>query len=102
MPEHAVLLGDFNMEPDSSEYALVTGAARAESEPAFVDAWGAAGNGEDTGFTHVHPPEGPESRGMRIDYCFLCPALAAKLRACRVDQEAVGSDHQPVWTELAP
>ena len=102
MPENAVLLGDFNMEPDSPEYALVTGEARAESEPAFVDAWPAAGNGEAPGFTHVYSPRGPESRGMRIDYCLACPALAAKVRACRVDQEAKGSDHQPVWTEFAP
>ena len=102
MPENAVLLGDFNMEPDSPEYALVTGAARAESGPAFVDAWPAAGNGEDPGFTRVYPPEGPESRGMRIDYCFAPPALAGKVRACRVDAAAEGSDHQPLWTELAP
>ncbi len=39
---------------------------------------------------------------MRIDYCFVRRALAAKVRACRVDQEAKGSDHQPVWTEFAP
>ncbi len=101
MPENAVLLGDFNMEPGSPEYALVTGEARADSEPAFVDAWAAAGNGETPGFTRIYPPGRPGMRDQRIDYCFLCPALAAQLRACRVDAAAEGSDHQPLWTELA-
>ncbi len=101
MPENVVLLGDFNMEPGSPEYALVTGEARAESEPAFVDAWPAAGNGEEPGSTFIFPPEQPGMSDQRIDYCFLSPALADKVRACRVDQEAKGSDHQPVWTELA-
>ncbi len=41
-------------------------------------------------------------RDKRIDYCFAPPALASKVRACRVDAAAEGSDHQPVWTEFAP
>jgi endonuclease/exonuclease/phosphatase family metal-dependent hydrolase len=90
------------MTSDSPEYALVTGEARAESEPAFVDAWPAAGNGEAPGFTRICPPGHPDMQDERIDYCFLCPALADKVRVCRVDQEAKGSDHQPLWTEFAP
>ncbi len=102
MPENAVLLGDFNMEPDSPEYALVTAPGDSGTAPAFVDAWPAAGNGEAPGFTFIYPPGRPEMRDRRIDYCFLCPALAAKARACRVDASAEGSDHRPLWTELAP
>ena len=52
-------------------------------------------------FTRIYPPGRPGMRDQRIDYCFLCPALAAQLRACRVDAAAEGSDHQPLWTELA-
>jgi len=101
MPENAVLLGDFNMPPDSPEYALVTAPEDGGKGSAFVDAWPAASNGEAPGFTFIYPPEQSEMRGQRIDYCFLSPALADKVKACRVDQEAKGSDHQPVWTELA-
>ncbi len=101
MPVNAVLLGDFNMEPDSPEYALVTAPGDGGGEPGFVDAWPATDNGEAPGFTRIYPPGQPEMRDQRIDYCFLCPALAAKVRACRVDAAAKGSDHQPVWTELA-
>jgi endonuclease/exonuclease/phosphatase family metal-dependent hydrolase len=102
MPTNAVLLGDFNMEPDSPEYALVTAPGAGGGEPDFVDAWPATGNGEAPGFTRIYPPGQPEMRDQRVDYCFLCPALAAKVRACRVDAAVEGSDHQPVWTELAP
>ncbi len=105
MPANAVLLGDFNMEPDSPEYALVTAPGDGAAEPGFVDAWPAAGHGEAPGFTRIYPPGPPgppETRDQRVDYCFLCPALAAKLRACRVDAAAKGSDHQPVWIEFAP
>ncbi len=101
MPANAVLLGDFNMPPDSPEYALMTAPENGGAEPAFVDAWGAAGNDDAPGFTFIYSPEQPEMRDQRIDYCFLSPALADKVRACRVDREAEGSDHQPVWTELA-
>ena len=38
--------------------------------------------------------------GRRIDYCFLSPALAARVRSCWVDMEAQGSDHQPLWVEI--
>ncbi len=101
MPANAVLLGDFNMTPDTPEYALLTAPGEGGAEPAFVDAWPAAGNGESPGFTRIYPPGRPGMRDQRIDYCFLCPALAAQLRACRVDAAAEGSDHQPLWTELA-
>ena len=83
------------------EAPLALAIARTEPGPAFVDAWPAAGNGEDPGFTFIYLPEQPEMRDQRIDYCFLSPALADKVRACRVGAAAKGSDRQPVWTELA-
>ncbi len=38
--------------------------------------------------------------GQRIDYCFLSTPLLPRLRRCWIDEDAAGSDHQPVWTEL--
>jgi endonuclease/exonuclease/phosphatase family metal-dependent hydrolase len=99
MPENAVLLGDFNMVPDSCEYALVTDAQEAGA-PGFVDAWVAAGKGEEPGHSWVYPTDQREGPDRRIDYCFLCPALAERVRDCWVDTAAKGSDHQPVWVEL--
>ncbi len=104
MPDKAVLLGDFNMAPEAPEYAqLVAGGAEnlGGAEPAFVDAWLAAGRGAEPGHSFICPAERAETASARIDYCFASPALAPKIRACHVDLAAKGSDHQPVWTEIA-
>jgi endonuclease/exonuclease/phosphatase family metal-dependent hydrolase len=111
MPNNALLLGDFNMGPEAPEYAqLIAGGAEnlggaPGTEPAFVDAWLAAGHGAEPGHSFIHPPERAPERteeaDNRIDYCFVSPALAPKVRACHVDLAAKGSDHQPVWTEFA-
>jgi exodeoxyribonuclease-3 len=45
-----------------------------------------------------------KNEGLRIDYAFLSPALAARCKACRMDErprhEATPSDHIPVIVEL--
>jgi exodeoxyribonuclease-3 len=45
-----------------------------------------------------------KNHGLRIDYAFLSPGLAARLRACRMDlkprHEDKPSDHIPVIVEL--
>ena len=51
--------------------------------------WVAAGHREDEG--------APIDSGRRIDFCFVSPALAARVQSRRIDAGAVGSDHQPVW-----
>ena len=96
MPADAMLMGDFNFEWSSPEYDRVVGPptarfGRLNRLTGFVDAWVAAGHGEDTGATI--------SSGQRIDFCFVSPALASRIRSCRIDDDAVGSDHQPVWVE---
>jgi endonuclease/exonuclease/phosphatase family metal-dependent hydrolase len=96
MPAHAMLMGDFNFEWSSPEYDRVVGPptarfGRLNRLTGFVDAWAAAGHGENTGATI--------SSGQRIDFCFVSSALASRIRSCRIDDDAVGSDHQPVWVE---
>ena len=96
MPADAMLMGDFNFEWSSPEYDRVVGPptarfGRLNRLTGFVDAWAAAGHGENTGATI--------SSGQRIDFCFVSPSLARRVLSCRVDNDAVGSDHQPVWVE---
>ena len=100
MPREAVLMGDFNCEPDSAEYERIVGplspfAGRMSSPEGFVDAWAWLGNDP------AQPPTA-ELRGqpMRLDYVFVSAALAERIRDARVDTQAQGSDHQPVWVEL--
>ncbi|MDH3671162.1 MAG: endonuclease/exonuclease/phosphatase family protein [Gammaproteobacteria bacterium] len=91
----AILLGDFNAEPDSREYAMIV-AAPADDNPlgGFVDAWRIAGDDADDGITD------PSDGGARIDYAFVTTTLADRVRRAHVDQHAVGSDHQPLWLEI--
>lgn len=97
MPAAAILLGDFNFKCDSLEYERIVGPmspkyGRLNRLTGFVDAWVAAGHREDEGATI------PE--GLRIDYCFVSESLADRIRSCRVDDEADGSDHQPLWVDI--
>ncbi len=96
MPAEAMLMGDFNFEWSAPEYDRIVGPptarfGRLNRLTGFVDAWVAAGHQENTGATI--------SSGQRIDFCFVSSALARRVRSCRVDDDAVGSDHQPVWIE---
>ncbi len=100
MPRLALFMGDFNFEPDSKEYEMWTGpvspyGGTVTNPEGFVDAWVAAGNPPDTGVT----AEG-KNPGTRLDYCFLSTALQDRIVAARIDNEAQGSDHQPIWLEL--
>jgi endonuclease/exonuclease/phosphatase family metal-dependent hydrolase len=97
MPADALLLGDFNFLWSDPEYERIVGPlagryGRLNRLGGFVDAWVAAGHREDEGET--------VGRGRRIDFCFVSPALANRVVSCRVDADAVGSDHQPFWIEM--
>jgi endonuclease/exonuclease/phosphatase family metal-dependent hydrolase len=95
-PPAAMLLGDFNMEPDSEEYqGLVAPSGGADGAAAdFVDAWLAAGGDPEAGATLL--TDAARTRGKRIDYCFVTRDLAGQVASVRVDIQAGGSDHQPV------
>jgi endonuclease/exonuclease/phosphatase family metal-dependent hydrolase len=97
MPGDAILMGDFNFDWNAPEYGRIVGPlspgyGRLNRSTGFVDAWVVAGHREDEGATI------PKRR--RIDYCFLSPSLASRVRSCRVDHDASGSDHQPLWVDI--
>jgi endonuclease/exonuclease/phosphatase family metal-dependent hydrolase len=97
MPAEAILMGDFNFGYDSTEYERIVGPVsgkygRLNRLTGFVDAWVAAGKREDEGATI--------GAGTRIDHCFVSSVLASRVESARIDTEAVGSDHQPLWLEL--
>ena len=100
MPRHAILLGDFNMQSDSEEYTRMAGpisryGGRITNPEGFVDAWVEAGNAIDAG-----PTAEVRGRPARLDYCFVSAGLKDGIRAVRVDSNAVGSDHLPVWMDI--
>ncbi|WP_374370140.1 endonuclease/exonuclease/phosphatase family protein [Dongia sp.] len=85
--DSAILLGDFNAEPNDAEYRRVTAAG-------YVDAWRHLGHAEAAGITYPAHENWP--RALRIDYAFITANLARKLMGAGVDQAASGSDHDPL------
>ena len=65
-----------------------------------MDAWVSAGHGEDEGVTCPTCPENKTPHDMRLDYLFVSPHLADRIKSTEIDNDAQGSDHQPVWVEL--
>lgn len=107
MPQNALLLGDFNSEPDSAEYDRIAGPvdpamARVRYRGGFVDSWCAANSQSSEDSTWwPDPPNRSPRRGMRLDYCFASVELADKIRKVWIDQAAEGSDHRPYWVEFS-
>jgi endonuclease/exonuclease/phosphatase family metal-dependent hydrolase len=104
MPEDAILLGDFNLQPTSPEYDLLAGpqdgaGGRLKYKECFIDAWVAAGHDENDGATFP-ASSGGHTHDIRLDYAFITESLAHRVRATEVDMAADGSDHQPLWVEL--
>lgn len=103
-PEEFVLLGDFNMVPGSPEHLAMTGVPDPFEGPQIVahhpvDAYRLASgipDGSVTWTDTTHP-----EKGRLIDYAFVQANLAARVKSVRIDSDANGSDHQPVWLELA-
>lgn len=102
-PEEFVLLGDFNMVPGSPEHLAMTGAPDPVEGSQIVahhpvDAYALAGGVPDGSVTWTDTTY-PEKTRL-IDYAFVQANLATKVKSVRIDSDAIGSDHQPVWVEL--
>lgn len=103
-----LILGDFNMEPESPEYLAMAGLPDASygrvlrlDEP--VDALACLGRLTPGCYSWAIPPGATRARGperAHLDYGFVNAGLAHRLREARVDLAALGSDHFPVWIEI--
>ena len=103
-PIEAIIMGDFNTEQGSLEYKEMVGSTPGKNSEfhdnqAFVDSWLAVGDGSD-GATFFADPRRDLNHDIRIDYCFVSAGLADRLVSARVDRDAAGSDHQPIWLEI--
>ncbi|MCO5064566.1 MAG: endonuclease/exonuclease/phosphatase family protein [Rhizobiaceae bacterium] len=105
-PDEFVVMGDFNMLAGTPEHAVLCG----HPDPVFgltPNARHAVDAALHLGALEAHPatwvdPHDPadETRMKRIDYVFTSASLAGRLKSYRVDRQAVGSDHLPVWVEI--
>jgi len=104
VPEAHMLMGDFNLEPEGDEYLAICGPRSEEfGRPGragfLVDVTRPPSDPVSDVHTYFHP-EG-KARSKRLDYCFASPDLAPHCAKPRVDSADMGSDHRPVWIELA-
>ncbi len=100
VPAHAIFMGDFNFMPDAPEYEQMVGpisdyGGRISNPEGFVDAWVSCGNAEMAGAT-----SDVEGEPARLDYCFVSTALRDRITSCTIDNDAQGSDHQPISLEM--
>lgn len=86
---HAILCGDFNLPPDSAEYAVF-------AQAGWHDAWRVL---------HPHQPHAPTFRlfdrseglqPMACDFVFVSHGLLPHVKRIQVDGHTQASDHQPV------
>jgi endonuclease/exonuclease/phosphatase family metal-dependent hydrolase len=106
IPKEAVVMGDFNMIPDSEEYNRLVGtpdhsAGRVGHMDSFLDSWTVARERSDDRTSWFPDPSDREpGYPICLDYCFISPYLSQKVERAWIELEAIGSDHKPYWVEL--
>lgn len=100
MPDEAMLIGDFNMLPDSPEYRCFAEALAVNGDALLCDAWRRHNPGRTALTWHPNPGRPGDEEAAHLDYCFLTAGLAERVASCWIDEQADGSDHQPLWIEF--
>lgn len=103
-PSSFVIMGDFNLTPQCKEYGQIVGegdyySGHVITNDHWVDTWTQCGNDEENSTTWFDEAKNFET-GYRLDYGFVSPDLATKVKDARIDQACPASDHQPYWFEL--
>jgi endonuclease/exonuclease/phosphatase family metal-dependent hydrolase len=104
VPEAAIIMGDMNFAPGGEEYARLFGdldlrGRRTTRAGGLADAWLCAGHAEAAGVTF--PGGDVPDHPRRIDHCFVTADLTERVVAFRIGEDAQGSDHQPIFVDLA-
>ena len=106
IPRQAVMMGDFNMAPESEEYDRIVGSpdpcyGLVGHVDSFLDSWTVSNKRtNDRASWYPDPPEREPGVPLCLDYCFISPFLSQNVERTWVDQDAIGSDHKPYWVEL--
>lgn len=102
IPASAVVMGDLNFSPQEPEYPVVCGEVtpfegRQPRTDQLLDAWVLAGNDETVGDSFIEP----QHPGYRIDHCLVTHDLRGAVKKAWLDTAVTGSDHYPLFVELA-
>jgi endonuclease/exonuclease/phosphatase family metal-dependent hydrolase len=87
----SLILGDFNFEPDSTDYDLISTKNR-EHSIGLIDSWTASDSRGSIETTCIESDGSPS----RLDYMFATEDLGPKIRSARVDHGTRASDHFPL------
>ncbi len=103
LPADYVVMGDFNMEPESPEYCVFAGSAdrfygRTARIGTPVDAFAALGAYRPESYSWMDPDD--RGRRMHLDYCFVSCGLKDRLKSAFIDTDCQGSDHFPLRVEI--
>lgn len=103
VPDHALIMGDLNLEPEGPEYRALCGTAsdeygRSRRASHLTDVTRPADNAIVDTMTWFDPRG--EKRSKRLDYCLASASLAPHCQSPRVDEDDRGSDHRPVWIDI--
>jgi endonuclease/exonuclease/phosphatase family metal-dependent hydrolase len=99
-PGSAILCGDFNFSPGSSDYAALLAPPDDARTLPLVDAWQASHDGQTRPPTvGLHGYKWPDHADC-LDYFFVTNDLAPRIRSVEVQSETAASDHQPIVLDL--
>lgn len=90
MPETAIVCGDFNCSPDSSEYQYLI------DNSDLVDCWSVFDAPNLNTSTRRYGMTGDIKISGKIDHIFVSDDLVDCVQRVMIDHEAEGSDHNPV------
>jgi endonuclease/exonuclease/phosphatase family metal-dependent hydrolase len=90
---HAILCGDFNLPPDSAEYAVF-------AQAGLHDAWRVLRPHEAHAPTFMLFDRSYGPQPMACDFVFVSDSLLPHLRQIQVDGATQASDHQPVALQI--
>jgi endonuclease/exonuclease/phosphatase family metal-dependent hydrolase len=101
-PSETIIMGDMNFGPDSAEYDYLFGEPFAIGRGSDIgkarlfDAWVISGHDKSDGHTATRP----DRAALRIDHCFVTGGLVPAVQSMRIDENAIGSDHQPIFVSI--
>ncbi len=103
LPEDYVIMGDFNMVPESPEYCSFAGTRTAITAACRASArrsthWPRSKAIRPESYSWMDPKD--HGKRMHLDYCFVSCGLQSRLKSAYVDTQSVGSDHFPLWVEI--
>ena len=103
LPEDYVIMGDFNMEPESPEYCAFAGSVdrfygRTARIGTPIDAFAALRAHTPGSYSWMDPKD--HGKRMHLDYCFVSCGLKDRLKSAVIDTDSLGSDHFPLRVEI--